>query len=317
MIKIDQTSLGKEYSDQSFVIMYHHVQDINKRRFPHLHARSNSEFDTQIEYLDQNFQIVPFIDLASQSDRKVVLTFDDGLKDHYKNVFPKLVKKNLFGQFFVSSAPLVKSIVLDVHKIQLLLASQNINFLFKQLQDRIKGVSLADKEIGDLFEDKKNRFDDVKVSNFKRLLQRDLPREVRNQVVSSMFEHYFPGEESTISNQLYMSISELQEMKKVGMLIGNHTETHPWLSCLDVEEAVREVENCEQLLIDLDLVTIDEKYIAYPYGDISKDLCNELGRLGYQTGYTTQPTYLNRNELNPLRIPRLDTNDLPYNTRVS
>ncbi len=314
MIKIDQTSSAEQHSDQSFVIMYHYVQDIDKQRFPNFHARSNLEFDTQIEYLDENFQIVPVVDVASQSNKKVVLTFDDGLKDHYKNVFPKLVKKNLLGQFFVSSAPLLKSIVLDVHKIQLLLASQNIDYLFKQLQDRIKGVSLLEKVNEDLFEDEKNRFDDIKVSNFKRLLQRDLPREVRNQVVSSIFEYYFPGEESTISNQLYMSISELQEMKKVGMLIGNHTESHPWLSCLEIEEALREVENCEKLLIDLDLVTIDEKYIAYPYGDITTDLCNELDKRGYQIGYTTQPTYLNRNELNPLMVPRLDTNDLPYNS---
>jgi peptidoglycan/xylan/chitin deacetylase (PgdA/CDA1 family) len=294
--------------------MYHYVQDIDKQRFPNLHARSNLEFDTQIEYLDKKFQILPVVDLAFQSNKKVVLTFDDGLKDHYKNVFPKLVKKNLIGQFFVSSAPLLKPIVLDVHKIQLLLASQNIDALFKQLQDRIKGVSLLEKVNEDLHKGEKERFDDIKVSTFKRLLQRDLPKEVRNQAVGSIFEHYFPGEESMISGQLYMSIGELKEMKRAGMLIGNHTESHPWLSYLEIKEALLEVESCENLLIDLDLVTKDEKYIAYPYGDISMDLCNELDKLGYQIGYTTQPTYLKRDELNPLMVPRLDTNDLPYDS---
>ena len=101
--------------------MYHYVQNIEKERFPNLHARSNLEFDTQIDYLDENFQIVPAVDLTFQSNKKIVLTFDDGLKDHYKNVFPRLIKKNLVGQFFVSSAPLLRSIVLDVHKIHLLL----------------------------------------------------------------------------------------------------------------------------------------------------------------------------------------------------
>lgn len=314
MIKIDQTSLVDQYSEKSFVVMYHYVQDIDKHQFPNLHARSNLEFDTQIEYLDENFQIVPVVDLDSQSDKKVVLTFDDGLKDHYKNVLPKLIKRNLLGQFFVSSAPLLKPIVLDVHKIQLLLASQNIDVLFKQLQDQTKGVLPPEKVNEDLFEDEKNRFDEIKVFNFKRLLQRDLPLEVRNQVVSSIFEYYFPGEESVISSQLYMSIGELQEMKKLGMLIGNHTESHPWLSSLEIKGALQEIENCENLLIDLNLVTKDDKYIAYPYGDISTDLCIELDKLGYQLGYTTKPTYLNRKELNPLMVPRLDTNDLPYNS---
>ncbi len=292
--------------------MYHYVQNIEKKRFPNLHARSNSEFDNQIDYLDEKFHIAPALDLEVQSNKKVVLTFDDGLKDHYKNVFPRLLKRNLFGQFFVSSAPLLRSIVLDVHKIQLLLASQNIDVLFKQLQDRVRGESLFENINEDLYKDEKSRFDDSKVLTFKLLLQRDLPKVVRNQVLGSIFEQHFPGEESLISNQLYMSISELQEMKKVGMLIGNHTESHQWLSYLEIEEALQEVENCENLLSELDLVTKDEKLIAYPYGDASMTLCSELDKLGYKIGYTTQPTYLRKNEINPLMVPRLDTNDLPY-----
>ena len=292
--------------------MYHYVQNIEKERFPNLHARSNLEFDTQIDYLDENFQIVPAVDLTFQSNKKIVLTFDDGLKDHYKNVFPRLIKKNLVGQFFVSSAPLLRSIVLDVHKIHLLLASQNIDVLFKQLQDRIRGESLLENVNEDSYKDEKVRFDNIKVLTFKRLLQRDLPKEVRKQALGSIFDHYFPGEESLISNHLYMSIGELKEMKRVGMVIGNHTESHQWLSYLEIEEALQEVENCENFLIESDLVTKDEKLIAYPYGDISMNLMNELDRLGYKIGYTTQPTYLKQNELNPLMVPRLDTNELPY-----
>ena len=312
MIKISPTSSPYKHADQSFVIMYHYVQNIEKERFPNLHARSNLEFDTQIDYLDENFQIVPAVDLTFQSNKKIVLTFDDGLKDHYKNVFPRLIKKNLVGQFFVSSAPLLRSIVLDVHKIHLLLASQNIDVLFKQLQDRIRGESLLENVNEDSYKDEKVRFDNIKVLTFKRLLQRDLPKEVRKQALGSIFDHYFPGEESLISNHLYMSIGELKEMKRVGMVIGNHTESHQWLSYLEIEEALQEVENCENFLIESDLVTKDEKLIAYPYGDISMNLMNELDRLGYKIGYTTQPTYLKQNELNPLMVPRLDTNELPY-----
>ena len=312
MIKIGLMSSPDQYADQSFVIMYHYVQNVDKRRFSNLHARSISEFDNQINYLDEKFQIIPAVDLAFQSNKKVVLTFDDGLKDHYKNVFPRLLKKNLFGQFFVSSAPLLKSIVLDVHKIQLLLASQNIDVLFKQLKDRVRGESLLENIEEGLYKDEKARFDDNKVLTFKRLLQRDLTKVVRNPALGSIFEHHFPGEESLISNQLYMSIDELKEMKRVGMLIGNHTESHQWLSYLKIEEALQEVENCENLLIELDLVTKDEKLIAYPYGDASMNLCKELDKLGFKIGYTTQPTCMRKNEVNPLMVPRLDTNDLPH-----
>ena len=53
----------------------------------------------------------------------VLLTFDDGLKDHFQFVFPELKKHGISGVFFPPSLPIEENIVLDVHKIHFILES--------------------------------------------------------------------------------------------------------------------------------------------------------------------------------------------------
>jgi peptidoglycan/xylan/chitin deacetylase (PgdA/CDA1 family) len=261
--------------------------------------------------LNKNFQVVSKFDLEFQSKKIAILTFDDGLKDHFINVFPRLRRLGLSGQFFVSSAPLLNQVVLDVHKIQLFLASQSIDDLFVNLKDRMQGMNVADDIQRDLYSHDDERFDDAQTLTFKRLLQRDLPKEIREYITNSIFELYFPGEEQVISKHLYMTIAEIQKMKKEGMVIGNHTESHQWLSYLEFDEALREVEECEDILNEIGVMPSEEKIIAYPYGDVSPQLTVELQIRGYKFGYTTEPTNLTSYQINPLLIPRLDTNDLP------
>ncbi len=307
MTKIDQIS----FEDMSVAVMYHYVQDVNRDRYPKLHARSNVEFENQLSHLNKNFDVISKFDIKSRLKKIAILTFDDGLKDHFRNVFPRLRRLGLSGQFFVSSAPLLNQVVLDVHKIQLLLASQSIDNLFVNLKERMQGMTVSDDIEKIIYSDDDGRFDDRQTLMFKRLLQRDLPRELREYITSSIFELYFPGDEKAISQQLYMSIAEIQQMKQEGMVIGNHTKSHQWLSCLDFDEALREIEDCESVLNEIGVMSREEKIIAYPYGDVSQQLAMELQIRGYQLGYTTEPTFLTGEKIEALLIPRLDTNDLP------
>ena len=51
----------------------------------------------------------------------VLLTFDDGLADHYEHVLPLLVERGLFGFFYICTAPYATGRLLDVHRIHLYL----------------------------------------------------------------------------------------------------------------------------------------------------------------------------------------------------
>jgi hypothetical protein len=53
----------------------------------------------------------------------LLLTFDDGLKDHYDFVFPLLDELGIQGSFFPPAKAIQNNQVLDVNKIQFILAA--------------------------------------------------------------------------------------------------------------------------------------------------------------------------------------------------
>ena len=57
----------------------------------------------------------------AQAPDGVLLTFDDGLRDHRDFVLPVLQARGLFGVFYVASGPAITGRILDVHKVHLVL----------------------------------------------------------------------------------------------------------------------------------------------------------------------------------------------------
>lgn len=81
------------------ILMYHNVEDPARERF-----RCQMRLLTRL-----NYRTIVFADLVSAvrerrilPEKTVVLTFDDGTVDHYRNVFPVLRAYGLVGTFFVS-----------------------------------------------------------------------------------------------------------------------------------------------------------------------------------------------------------------------
>ncbi|HIE82956.1 MAG TPA: polysaccharide deacetylase, partial [Dehalococcoidia bacterium] len=66
------------------------------------------------------------------------LTFDDGFSDHYRTVFPILAKREISGTFFAPAGPLLERCVLDVHKIQFILAgTRNVSGIVSLIKDYV------------------------------------------------------------------------------------------------------------------------------------------------------------------------------------
>ena len=101
-------------------IMYHRiVKDKNQLKLSAFKKVNNSykltkkEFNEQIDYLTKNFSIINFCEFKEiiqekkirLKKRPLLLTFDDGTKDHIKYVTP-ILKKKKFLEFFLFQADL-------------------------------------------------------------------------------------------------------------------------------------------------------------------------------------------------------------------
>ncbi|WP_262868086.1 hypothetical protein [Campylobacter novaezeelandiae] len=111
------------------IIMYHYVREKTKD-LPFLRYLSFKNFCKQLDFFEKNFGFVKYEDFINlkkdmnyfkELKDKILLTFDDGLIDHYNFVFFELLKRNLFGLFFIPTRILHQKKALDVHRIHYLL----------------------------------------------------------------------------------------------------------------------------------------------------------------------------------------------------
>lgn len=95
----------QQNSDGVPILAYHQVNDIDKNS----HTLTIEQFDAQMKYLvDSGYSVITPDELLDNWNsggnlpaNPVVITFDDGHIDIYKNVFPILQKYNLRATFFV------------------------------------------------------------------------------------------------------------------------------------------------------------------------------------------------------------------------
>ena len=249
-----------------------------------------------------------------------MLTFDDAYKDHFEYVFPYLEHEHIQGAFFPPVKAVTEHTVLDVNKIHFLLASTPVvkfDGLLKEI--RLLLDKYRDEYSLNTYEyyfDKlavANRFDPAEVIFVKRLLQVELPEEVRRKMADELFVKTVGIDEGAFSRELYMSIDQIKCMVDCGMHIGSHGYDHYWLSSLPKEKQEFEIAKSIEFI---GMVGGNPKNwtICYPYGDYNQDTIGLLKEHGCKMGLCTKVDVATLGSDIPdsiFKLPRLDVNDLP------
>src|SRR3990172_5377625 len=264
---------------QSFltIVMYHYVRDLRHSRYPNINGLSKDDFEKQIQYIKRHYNVISGQELIATTvdgvplpERPLLLTFDDGYKDHFTNVFPILDREHLRGCFFPPAKCILEHEVLDVNKIHFVLASTPekrtiVEYIFKKIAKNQSRYKLLTSTAYWEKLAKPNRFDPAEVSFCKRMLQDELPLELRQSITDELFSRYVATDEGSFSRELYMSVDQIQVLQRHGMLIGSHGYDHFWLNSLSTEQQEREIDR--SLMFLRSLGADDGRWImCYPYG---------------------------------------------------
>jgi len=302
------------------IVMYHYVRDLERTRYPHIKGLRLDAFRQQLSYMQRLYYFITLQDLLAALEghplppNPAVLTFDDGFADHFQSVFPILYRHNIEGWFFPPYDPILNGSVLDVHKIHFILANTNEEELFPVVMETLneyrdeldlpgQEAMLAELSAG-------SRFDSPNVTCIKRLLQYYLPERQRHEIVQSLFTRFVSADEATFSAELYMTIEQLQCMSTSGMYIGSHGFRHVWLSKVDREMQIEEVDRSIELFKKVGAPTKNWVF-SYPYGDYNQSLIEVATQRGCALGLTTEVGLAFLRADSAYTLPRLDTNDLP------
>lgn len=304
------------------IIMYHYVRPLERSRYPEIKGLGVDQFEGQIAYIKRHYNVISAYDLmdAVQSRDKLppkalLLSFDDAYRDHFCYVYPVLDREKLPGCFFPAAKCILERRVLDVNKIHFILASVRDKF---KLIEKIKDLIDCYRQAYNLekFEDywgrvaNPSRWDPAEVMFIKRMLQRELPEEVRLRISDALFQEYVSQDETAFAEELYMSVDQIACLRRNGMYIGSHGFDHYWLDTLPPEVQTKEVDLAVDFLTQVGSDT-DRWVMCYPNGSFDHSLLEILADRGCVLGLTTAVGIADLDCHNPLTLPRLNTNDLP------
>ncbi len=302
------------------VVMYHYVRPLRRTRYPAIRGRDLDDFNGQLDHLEANYTLLSVDDVVDAirsgealPDRAALLTFDDGFSDHFQYVTPILVDRGLTGAFYPPSCAVLRRRLLDVHRIHFVLAS---GVPPERLAQRISDEITA--EFGSITATEHwespaqpNRFDTAEVIFVKRMLQVALPAPMRTRLVADLFDEYVSVDETAFAEELYCSDDQLRMMCSAGMHIGSHGHDHPWLTSLDADGQRADLTHSIEFLRDIAKGAETPLTICYPHGDFDDVTLEVASSLGFEFGFTTDVRVADLDRDDPLRLPRLDTNDLP------
>lgn len=280
--------------------MYHYVRDVEKTPFPKIYAVSLSEFDKQLDYLQSNYNFISWSELKNflkgtgrLSENPCLLTFDDGFKDHYVNVFPRLQKRGLSGLFFTIARPDNK--VALVHLLQFLIVKfgeeEFRNLFLAELNEGEKKLFI-EKEKQCIKDNPTAKFGDVSLRALKMVIQKYMPT-VAFSVVERLFERYI-GNLEEFARDLYLSDSEMREMKKSGMHFGGHGTRHFWFTWETAEERNQEIKGSATILSKIEEAPF---IMSYPYGDYDSGNFAELQKYNFLAAVTINEGIQQKNSL--------------------
>lgn len=275
--------------------MYHYIRDYNKA-YPYFNNLSKDEFKRQLIKFNKEYGIIENISELSKKNKKVLLTFDDGFKDHFFAA-KELSKINKIGIFFLPTLPLKSKKILNVHKIHFLLGKIKPNIALYELKKYLsfKKIKLDYKKLNSKFKKIYSQFNDYSDKNeFKKIINYFIKEpNLQTEILDNLIKKF----KINISyKNIYLNDREIKLMRDMGMIIASHGHTHRLLSNLNYESQKVEILSSIEFLEKKFKIKI--KHFCYPYG----------GKISYNSH--TIRILKKTNVLKAFSVGNKDTNNL-------
>jgi peptidoglycan/xylan/chitin deacetylase (PgdA/CDA1 family) len=301
-------------------VMYHYVRP-EQAAPPHFRHLPLDGFRRQLDHFAASAHIASAaefehaLDSGEPAPESIVLTFDDGLRDHHDHVLPELRARGLWGIFFVSTLPYTRREVLDVHKVHLALGRAGGRAVLRELESLIGPEMLEPEYVerldGSLY---RGHVEDAATAQVKRLLNYHLRLEHRSRICHEVFLRSGGNEAEDLAAH-YLSAEQLRLLREQGMWIGGHSGSHRLWSQLSLEAQAHEVRGSLGTLAEL----LGERIrgFCYPYGGDHSFNADTLGLLevaGVEFAFSVEPRDIGASDLRRRRLalPRYDCNVFPH-----
>jgi hypothetical protein len=289
--------------------MFHDIRNLENTNYPkryNLKSFLNEEqFKYQVNLIKDKYKIISSLDVKNVDIRNddndyAVLTFDDGLSDHFK-VYKYLRSLKITGTFLIPKMPIIENKVINTHKIQFILASTDE----KIIKDEILG----------LFDNKEKIWKDYSTTKWKNnwwseemifitnFLRRYNDNHINNtQLTDYLFDKFVTKDELNFSKDLYLNEKNIEEMSNNGMIIGGHGDVSENLLLID--DYKTDINESKKFISKYS----NEFIFSYPNGGYNDIIKTHMNSINCSISYSINPyTITDLDDIDYLEFPRYDS----------
>lgn len=310
------------------IVMYHYVRRPTATRFPRLTSLDLDAFRGQLAYISKHYSPISVLDIVSAlrgeidlPPHPIVLSFDDGYVEHFRDIVPLLRDAQMTAVFFPAASSLIDRRVLDVNKIQFVLAAAETPDSLGDAIDNAVERASGRADVRPLTEYKAEgwkpvRFDAPAASYVKYMLQGVLPEDLRAAVLDELFATFVSSDERAFADELYFTIDQARAIADAGMTIGCHADRHITLTSLSRDGQANEIDGALRVL---DAIGRPRTPFVFSYakGAHNADSVSLLRERGCVLAVTNRPSIATLAPDTLLMLPRLDANHLPFDGRAA
>jgi peptidoglycan/xylan/chitin deacetylase (PgdA/CDA1 family) len=299
------------------IVFFHDIRPFDPNFFPLRYKKSSfinrNQFLNIIDQLKKRIahpsELKNFF-LNKYITKDIILTFDDGLKDHLW-VADFLFKNGISAIFFVPFCIINSKEFVDSHVIQFLIASGNLNEIEKDIYNfLLKESGLNKKQIENFYISKwKNNQWSKQEVFITRSLREAKNYQLKKEIIKNLTEKYLPIKFADIHCNFYLNFNELLEIEKQGHIIGSHGFYSTDLRFQDSNFIYQDLNNSFNFLKRFK--SLNYKMISYPNGGFNEEIINLSRKVGYEIGFTTTNLHVQLKN-NLLTLSRFDATKLGY-----
>lgn len=248
----------------TLIINFHYIRN-KKNKYDGIHPISINEFNKILAKLKkEKYNFISPKDFITQNinhkKKHVMLTFDDGLKDHFR-ILNILEKFKIKGLFFVCSKPFNNE-ALDVHLIHYIRSITSPEYLFgfllKRFPKQIKILENQKKKICKFY-----TYDKEKNAIIKYFFNFVVKKIILKKIITELFKRKKISKYKFL-HRTYMNEKDLKKLIHKGHYLGLHGHSHNPLNKIN-QKINNDLDKNKKILMKITGIK-RFKFFAYPYG---------------------------------------------------
>lgn len=232
-------------------LCYHYLRQSKQiDPFPRILGTNVDEFRNHLHMLQKNYQIITLEDAMNlshgstsfrESKPGVLITFDDGLSDHF-TAAKILSELNISAIFFIPTCILQEKLPANPMIIHYTIAVFGVEKFLKEFRTSLENNKL-DKKLFDIQYSKD--VDDVWniISKIKSTFKYKLGFYNSRKILLEIYENLFRPQYNNGLDMIHLTENQIKKMLEMGHYIGTHTHSHISVAAteLNQDDFVKEI----------------------------------------------------------------------------